>query len=65
MKLGSILGLFLGLTLGIASAAVGYDIFDNHKTVWAQNVDETAGWYDVNKASLEAGHPEALMCYAA
>ena len=65
MKLGSILGLFLGLTLGIASAAVGDDISDNHKTVWAQNVDETAGWYDVNKASLEEGHPEALMCYAA
>ena len=59
------LALSLGLTLGIASAAVEYDISDNYKTVWAQNVDESAGWYDVNKASLEEGHPEALMCYAA
>ena len=59
------LALSLGLTLGIASAAVEYDISDNYKTVWAQNVDESAGWYDVNKASLEEGHPEAMMCYAA
>ncbi len=59
------LALSLGLTLGIASAAVEYDIPDNYKTVWAQNVDETTGWYDVNKTSLEDGHPEALMCYAA
>ena len=57
--------LSLGLTLGIASAAVDYDIPDNYKTVWAQNVDETVGWYDVNKAGLEEGHPEAMMCYAA
>ena len=57
--------LSLGFSLGIASAAVEYDIPDNYKTVWAQNVDETVGWYDVNKSSLEAGHPEAMMCYAA
>ena len=57
--------LTLGLTRGIASAAVEYDIPDNYTTVWAQNVDETTGWYDVNKTSLEEGHREALMCYAA
>lgn len=57
--------LTLGLTLGIASAAIEYDIPDNYTTVWAQNVNETAGWHDVNKTSLEEGHPEALMCYAA
>jgi hypothetical protein len=57
--------LTLGLTLGVASAAVEYDIPENYTTVWAQNVNETAGWHDVNKTSLEEGHPEALMCYAA
>lgn len=65
MKSPHYLVLTLGLTSGIASAAVEYDIPDNYKTVWAQNVDATAGWYDVNKASLKEGHPEALMCYAA
>ncbi|MBO5683385.1 MAG: IdeS/Mac family cysteine endopeptidase [Akkermansia sp.] len=57
--------LSLGLTLGIASAAIEYDIPDNYTTVWAQNVSETSGWYDVNKTSVDAGHPESLMCYAA
>ena len=55
----------LGLTLGIASAAVEYDIPDNYTTVWAQNVNRDGGWYDVNKVSLENGHREAMMCYAA
>ena len=57
--------LSLGLTLGIASAAVEYDIPDTYKTVWAQNVSQESGWNDVNKASLQLGHTEALMCYAA
>ena len=65
MKFLHYLELSFGLTLGIASAAVEYDIPDNYTTVWAQNVDETAGWYDVNKTSLQDGHKEAMMCYAA
>jgi hypothetical protein len=59
------LGSSLGLMLGIASAAVEYDIPDNYTTVWAQNVNRDGGWYDVNKTSLEEGHRESLMCYAA
>ena len=65
MKAFHHLMLSVGLTLGVASAAVEYDIPDTYTTVWAQNVNRDGGWYDVNKASLEEGHQEALMCYAA
>lgn len=65
MKVLHHLVLSLGLTLGIASAAIEYDIPDNYTTVWAQNVSESSGWYDVNKESVAEGHPEAFMCYAA
>lgn len=57
--------LSLGLTLGLASAATEYEIPDTYTTVWAQNVNENGGWYDVNKVSVDDGHVEANMCYAA
>ena len=66
MKLTTLLSLTLGLTVGVATAADAvYDAATGTGTVWANGVSELGGWYDVNKSSLEDGHREANMCYAA
>ena len=66
MKLTHLLLLTLGLSVGFAAAAdFAYDEATETGTVWANGVNESGGWYDINKSSVEDGHVEANMCYAA
>ena len=66
MKLTHLLSLTLGLSVGFAAAAdSAYDEATGTGTAWAKGVTESGGWYDINKSSVEDGHIEANMCYAA
>lgn len=65
MKLSRFILLPLSLAVGFATAEDSAYDEPFTGTVWANGVNKDGGWYDINKSSLEDGHVEANMCYAA